>query len=224
MLNDMDITLWMNEHRLEALCQHYRHLEKVVEGYLQVLYERHVPAAEQETIEAQVQVEQVEYDRYHEQNRRFALLEVVENGASRYFETDECTTLFAAASRFVSALKTQQVQGKHFQGNLIDLAFGDCLETDPAYMQDYTSHCRGDPRVVFCAKVNFDHRFIHGWVVGYGGWTEYNNGQLTDGVRAATRKGSLTTPQQEKIFTAKINENNPDFDADEDADMGLQMQ
>jgi hypothetical protein len=224
MADDTDITLWVNRHRLKALQEHDINVENRLDRFFSSLYKEFVPDGEREIIEARIQSEQEESDRYYEQNRRFALMEIIENGASCYCESDNCTTLFAAASRFVKALKTQKASGKQFQGGLTDLAFGDCLETDPAYIKDYTSHHSNDPRVVFCAEVNFDKGYINDWNVGYCGWTQYNTDRLADGVRAATRKKYLTPEQREQIFEAKVNEGNPEFDADEDADMGIQMQ
>ena len=112
MPNDRDVTIWINEHRLKALYDNGVDVENDLAEFADTLYNDFVPEDERKNIESQIQVEQEEANRYHEQNRRFALLEIVENGVSCYCESEKCTTLFAAASRFVKALKTQKEQGK----------------------------------------------------------------------------------------------------------------
>ena len=222
MPNDKDVTIWFNEHRLNALYEQGVDAENDLSEFLDSLYDKFVPAEKKEKIEKLIQTEQEESDRYYEQSRSFALLEIIENGTSCYCESDNCKTLFAVASRFVKALKTKKVQGKSLQGGLTDMAFGDCYETDFMYMQDYIGQYRGDTRVAFCAKINFDAGIIHDWNVGSCGWTEYNTERLTDGVRAATRKQNLTSDEREFLFEAKINEDNPEWD--ENGDIGMQMQ
>ena len=214
MPNDVDVTVWFNEHRLNALCENGIDAENDLSGFLDSLYDQFVPEEEKEKIEAQIQTEQEEYDRYHEQNRHFSLMEIIENGVSCYCESENCTTLFGAASRFINALEIRNTQEKHFQGGLTDLAFGDCFETKSVYMQNYTGDYNSDPRVAFCAKINFDAKIISDWDVCCRSWTEYSAERLTDGIQTATKEQNLTAEQRASIFDDKINEGDAEFDED----------
>jgi len=223
MVEDIEITVWMNKYRLDALHDQGVNVEVLLTEYLADLYARFVPAEIRGQIDARIDNERDESERLAEQNRRYALLEIVENGVSCYCESEKCTTLFAVASRFIQALKAQKAQGNHLQGGLTDLAFGDCYDIAPEIIQDHTGPSGGAPRVVLCAMVNFDEGHIDEWDADSRGWTRHDSGRLAGGIRAAERKKQLAPKFRERAFDAKIHEGTPELDEDEECGMGLRL-
>ena len=211
MPNDKDIILWMNEHRLNALYQHYPKVENELQQLFDGLYEIHVPADEQEKIEKLIQTEQEESDHQAEESRRFSLLTITQSGESVCYENDNCRSFFNAALWVVEAWKKNP-----------QWINDDGLRTDPSFMQDAVEQYQSDPRIILCAEINHDKGHMRVWCEGL--WMEFSGDQLTKAVHAATRKQNLTDEQREEIFESNINEGIQSFNEHEDSDMGIQMQ
>lgn len=193
MADDTDITLWVNRHRLKALHEHDINVENRLDCFFNSLYKEFVPPGEREIIEARIQSEQEEFDRATEQNRRFALLTIVQDGESAYYEYDRCDSILTAAQWFVRALKENPL-------TISD----DGVRTILPEMTDSVQQMQTDPRVTLCAELNHDKGYMRVWEDGE--WVEYGGDQLTKAVRAATRKQLLKPHQREEIFETKLNE------------------
>ena len=213
MAEDMDVTLWFNKHRLDALYAHGADVENDLTEFFNSLYDQFVPAEERKKIEELIHDEQQEADRMAEESRRFSLLTITQNGESVCYEYDNCQSFYKAASWFVKALKENKTK-----------PVDDGLRTDPSFMQAAIDQFQRDPRVTLCAELNHDKGHMRVWCEGF--WMEFGGDQLTKAVRAANRKQHLTPEQREEIFESNITEGIPTFivDADEDSDMGMQMQ
>jgi len=212
--DDMDVTLWFNKHRLDALYDHDVDIENDLTAYFNSLYDQFVPANERKQIEARIKTEQEESDRATEQSRRFALLTVVQDGESACYEYDNCPHVLTAAQWFVRALKENP-----------RTPCDDGVRTILPEMTDSVQQIQTDPRVTLCAELNQDKGYMRVWEDG--GWVEYGGDQLTKAVRAATRKQYLTPDQREEIFETKLDELaavTSESDENEDADMGMRMQ
>ena len=78
-MNDIDITIYFNEHRLEKLESYLLKKGSSVEHELQNLldkfYEQTVPDRERMEVEAQIELEQAEESAQREATRRFAVVQ-----------------------------------------------------------------------------------------------------------------------------------------------------
>lgn len=214
MADDIDITLWVNRHRLKALQEHNIHVENRLDHFFSSLYKEFVPPGERETIEARIQSEQKEADRATEQSRRFALLSIVQDGESACYEYDHCDSILTAAQWFVKSLK-ENTRAPSDDG----------IRSIPPEMHESVRQMQTDPRVTLCAELNHDKGYMRVWEDG--DWVEYGGDQLIKAVRAATRKQHLRPHQREEIYKEKLNEitaATPELEADEDIDTGMQMQ
>ena len=214
MADDMDVTLWFNRHRLDALREHGVDVENDLTEFFNSLYDQFVPAEEKEKIEVRIKTEQEESDQAAENSRRFALLTIVQDGASACYEYDNCKSILTAAQWFVKALKenTRPVSDDGVRNILPE-------------MTDSVQQMQTDPRVTLCAELNHDKGYMSVWEDGE--WVEYGGDALTKAVRAATRKQHLKSHEREEIYKEKLDELTapaPDTEPDEDADAGMTMQ
>jgi len=214
MPNDKDVTIWINEHRLDALYSHGVDVENDLAEFVDTMYNDFVPEDEREKIEARIQSEQEESDRETENSRQFALLTIVQDGESACYEYDNCNSILTAAQWFVKALKENPVPPSD-----------DGVRTILPEMTESVEQMQTDPRVTLCAELNHDKGYMCVWEDGE--WVEYGGDALTKAVRAATRKQHLKPHEREEIYKEKLDElTAPAIDTvpDEDQDEGMQMQ
>jgi hypothetical protein len=212
--DDTDITLWMNKHRLKALQEHDIDVENRLYDFFNSLYMRYVPPGEREMVEARISADDAESERQYEQSRRFALLTIVQDGASACYEYDKCDSILTAAQWFVTALKANTKPPSD-----------NGIRTILPEMTESVQQMQTDSRVTLCAELNHDKGYMRVWEDSE--WVEYGGDALTKAVRAATRKQHLKPHQREDIYKEKLEEltaATPDFNADEDFDTGMQMQ
>ncbi len=101
---DEEITLYYNEHRLDALrvnlSTQNRNLSQELYKALDRLYEQVVPADERKEVEVFIKDEEQKEAERREARRRFAVFHVCENGADAYFTSEHFKTFSAAAYRY----------------------------------------------------------------------------------------------------------------------------
>lgn len=214
MPEDMDITLWFNKHRLDALYEHGVNIENDLTEFFNSLYNQFVPAEERKKIEEQIKTEQAEDELKAEQSRRFALLTITQDGATACYEYDNCRSPYTAASWFVRALKESTL-----------MISDDGVRSILPSMTDSVRRMETDSRVNFCAELNHDKGYMRLWDDGE--WKEYSGDQLTKAVRAASRKAHLKPEQRDDIFIAKLDEltsdsTEPNMDEGESGGMVMQ--
>ena len=171
-------------------------LQEVLSDCLLEHYCDEVPEADQNVIEAKIQMEYAEHKRYY-RRKRFALLQVTEKGKVRYYDSERYTTLFELAQRAAEAL----------DGASAADVFSDCLETKPDYMTNFLTGFDVDHRVALCAEINLDKGIVRERNGAY--WTEYSAQQIADAL-AATRD-CATPEEQKRLFEARLYRDWPGF-------------
>lgn len=97
-MNSVDLGFFYNERKLNALEKYY---EGTVEGYIEyqldILFQEIVPNDEQNAIEELNLREELEAKKSEQENRRFSLNHIRENGKDYYFIDERIKSFYAAA-------------------------------------------------------------------------------------------------------------------------------
>lgn len=110
-MNAVDLGFFYNERKLNALEKHY---EGTVEGYIEyqldILFEEVVPYDEQNAIEELNLREELEAKKLEQENRRFSLNHIRENGKDYYFTDEDAKSFYAASNIYRSYSRKNIVQ------------------------------------------------------------------------------------------------------------------
>ena len=104
-MNDIDITLYLNEYRVralaDALCNQTAETveDKLTEAF-DTLYQEYVPDEQRASIEARIERENAAEQARLEAARRFAVYHIRENGDDYHFTSDHFRTPMQAAYRY----------------------------------------------------------------------------------------------------------------------------
>lgn len=110
-MNAVDLGLFYDERKLNAIKEHY---DGTVEGYveyqLDILFQDIVPNHEQNAIEELNIREEIEAKKAAQENRRFSLNHILENGMDYYFTDEDARSFYAAANIYRSYSRKNIVQ------------------------------------------------------------------------------------------------------------------
>lgn len=110
-MNAVDLGLFYDERKLNALQKYY---DGTVEGYIEyqldTLFEEVVPNDVQNAIEELNLREEIELKKSAEENRRFSLNHILENGVDYYFTDEDAKSFYAAANIYRSYSRKKVVQ------------------------------------------------------------------------------------------------------------------
>ena len=104
-MNDIDITLYLNEYRVRALAdalgnQTAETVEDKLTEVFDTLYQEYVPDEQRASIEAMIESEYAAEQAKTEAARRFAVYHIRENGDDYHFTSDHFRTPMQAAYRY----------------------------------------------------------------------------------------------------------------------------
>ena len=104
-MNDIDITLHLNEYRVRALAyalgsQTAETVEDKLTEAFDMLYQEYVPDEQRAAIEARIERENAAEQARREAKRHFAVFHIRENGEDYHFTSDHFRTPMQAAYRY----------------------------------------------------------------------------------------------------------------------------
>ena len=104
-MNDIDITLFLNEYRVKALEEALGNrtaetIEDKLREAFDVLYQEYVDDEQRASIEAKIECEEAAEQARTEAKRRFAVYHVRENGEDYHFTSDHFRSPMQAAYRY----------------------------------------------------------------------------------------------------------------------------
>lgn len=110
-MNAIDLGMYYDERKLNAIKEHY---DGTVEGYIEyqldILFQDVVPYHEQNAIEELNVRDEIEAKKAAEENRRFSLNHILENGKDYYFTDEDARSFYAAANIYRSYSRKNIVQ------------------------------------------------------------------------------------------------------------------
>lgn len=154
-MNDIDITLFLNEYRVKALEEALGNrtaetIEDKLSEAFDVLYQEYVDDEQRASIEAKIECEEAAEQARIEAKRRFAVYHVRENGEDYHFTSDHFRSPMQAAYRY----RLYDRNELSANPQTLTAAF---IETNPISLKKFNDACtdiNSDKRIT--ALVEFD--------------------------------------------------------------------
>ena len=204
-MNDIDINLYYNRYRLEALERVLHSQAKIIEDavypMLDSLYEQLVPATERGDIENRIAAENAKAAAEAEAARRFGVIHLHQGDDDFYLVANEQKDLYTMA-----ALYRRQLQPSIGTVPLWDLT-GQFHKADRVFQSDYLRLCRAMPddhRITALMELDFDSGTISVCENRENAWTTYSLKDVSTAIFKAERKSGLSSAVRQRIFNEAL--------------------
>ena len=200
-MNDIDINLYYNRYRLEAmervLHSQGKSIEDAVYPMLDSLYEQLVPAAERGDIENRIAAENAQAAAEAEAARRFGVIHLHQGDDDFYLVANEQKDLYTMAALY----------RRHLQPNIGTVPLWDLTgqfhKADRVFQSDYLRLCRAMPddhRITALMEMDFDSGTISVCDNRENSWTTYSLKDVSTAIFKAERKSGLSSAVRQRIF------------------------
>lgn len=200
-MNDIDVTVYFNEHRLAALDEILNNQGRTIEGVLRKCFEETyaslVPEEKREEIETLIRQEEAQAQREAEAARRFAVIHFHEDGDDLHFTSDLRNTFYSAAYRYRNFL--QEDVGKLPLDCLAD-CYGEHQNIDAAAFSALCDAMEQDECVNVLLEFDFDEGIIHVKEQDDLEWRGYRLKDVSIAVCRAERDPNLSLRAKEMVF------------------------
>ena len=204
-MNDIDITLYYNRYRLDAmervLHSQGKSIEDAVYPMLDSLYEQLIPAVERGDIENRIAAENAQAAAEVEAAKRFALVHLEHGEDEFYLMTPVHKSLYDIAS-----LYRKQLQPNIGKVPLWDLT-GKFQKADRIFEADFYRMYRQmpvDKRITAAMHMEFGNGIIRVCDNDAGLWTVYRLKDISSAVYKAERKSGLSSDVRQGIFESTL--------------------
>ena len=204
-MNDIDINLYYNRYRLDALERvlhsQGKSIEDAVYPMLDSLYEQLVPAEERGDIENRIAAENAQAAAEAEAAKRFALVHL-EHGEDEFY----LMTLVHKSLYDVASLYRKQLQPNIGKVPLWDLT-GKFHKADRIFEADFYRMYRQmpvDKRITAAMHMEFGTGIIRVCDNDAGLWTVYRLKDISSAIYRAERKSGLSSAVRQRIFNEAL--------------------
>ena len=204
-MNDIDINLYYNRYRLEALERvlhsQGKSIEDAVYPMLDSLYEQLVPAVERGDIENRIAAENAQAAAEAEAARRFGVVHLHQGEDDFYLIANEQKDLYS-----IAGLYRRQLQPNIGMVPLWDLT-GQFHKADRVFQSDYLRLCRAMPddhRITALMELDFDSGTISVCDNRENSWTTYSLKDVSTAIFKAERKSGLSSAVRQRIFNEAL--------------------
>lgn len=224
-MNDEEIVLYFNEHRLRKLESYLLKDGSSVEHELQNLlnrfYEQTVPENERIEVEAQIELEREREAAEREAARRFAVVHFHEGEDDFFFTSEVRNNFYSIANLYRSTLKDEI--GKN---TLDSIALNNFLACEPISDMTFSVLCSAmpnDPRITALVEFDFDRSTVSVCENSANVWQTYSLKDVSTAMYKAERKEGLSLETRHEIFATALEGKEITFDTSEDEGPALQM-
>ncbi len=202
-MGDIDISIYYNERRLEAMKQKLAEqgttIEAEMKNMMDVLYETILPREVCDEIDSQVAKEQAQAEAESEAARRFAVYHIRENGEDYHFTSDFFQTVMQSAYRY-RLYERGELSDEH-------KTFADSfVETQPISLEKFNEVCtdmNSDKRVTALVEFDLDNGSVSICDSSDNAWWCYSLHDFSVAAYKAYRAvGRSTTDRKEKFAEA----------------------
>ena len=204
-MNDIDINLYYNRYRLEALERvlhsQGKSIEDAVYPMLDSLYEQLVPETERGDIENRIAAENAKAAAEEEAAKRFGVVHLHQGDDDFYLIANEQKDLYSMAG-----LYRRQLQPNIGTVPLWDLT-GQFHKAARVFQSDYLRLCRAmrdDHRITALMELDFDSGTISVCDNRENSWTTYSLKDVSTAVFKAERKSGLSSAVRPRIFNEAL--------------------
>ena len=224
-MNDIDITLYFNEHRLEKLESYLLKKGSSVEHELQNLlyrfYEQTVPVHERMEVEAKIELEEEQEAAAREAARHFAVVHFHEGDDDLFFTSDLRNSFYSIAHLYRASLKDEI--GKYTLDSIAHSNFSGCQVINDMMFSVLCNAMPNDPRITALVEFNFDDNTIGVCENNKKSWCTYTLKDVSAAMYKAERKEGLSLDARHEIFATALEGKEITFDEGEDESPALQM-
>lgn len=215
-MNDIDITLYLNEYRVKVLAdalgeQTANTVEDELQEAFDALYLEYVPGEKRADIEAQIEQEELAEQARKESERRFAVYHIRENGEDYHFTSEHFRSPMQAAYRY-RLYAREELSAK--PQTLAD-AF---IETDPLPIEKFAEFCEdmnSDPRVTALIEFDLDNDAVSICDSSDNAWWTYSLHDFSVAAFKAYRLDYYADDCRREIFNNSLAGKEIDMDEDE---------
>lgn len=205
-MNDIDITIYFNEHRLEKLesylLKNGSSVEHELQNLLDKFYEQTVPERERMEVEAQIELEQAEESAQREATRRFAVVHFHEGDDDYFFTSELRNSFYSIASLYRSTL--QDEIGKYTLDSIAQSNFSGSEQISDVMFSVLCDAMPNDPRITALVEFDFDHDAVSVCESSDNAWRTYSLKDMSTAVYKAKRKEGLDLESREVIFETAL--------------------
>lgn len=223
-MNDIDITVYFNKHRLAALDEALNNQGRTIEGELrksfEETYESLVPEEKREEIESLIRQEEAQAQREAEAARRFAVIHFHEDGDDFYFTSDLRNTFYSAAYRYRNFL--QEDVGKLTLDSLA-VAFGEHQPIDDLTFSILCDAMEHDERITALLEFDFDSGILSVKEQADLEWRSYQLKDVSTAIYQAERKNGLSLQIRERIFEEALHGQEVSNEPQEESQDGMKL-
>lgn len=204
-MNDIDITLYFNEHRLYALADVLGQRtadtveDKLAEAF-DMLYQEYVPEEQRAVIEATIEQEEISEQAHLEAERRFAVFHIRENGEDYHFTSDHFTSAMQAACRY------RLYKRGELSANPQTLADA-FIETNPISLEKFNEACtdmNSDKRITTLLEFDLDEGRVSVCDSGDNAWQTYSLSDFSTAAFKAYRSEYRDKACRREIFYSSL--------------------
>ena len=160
-MNDIDVTVYFNEHRLAALDEILNGQGRTIEGVLRKCFEETyaslVPEEKREEIETLIRQEEAQAQQEAEAARRFAVIHFHEDGDDFHFTSDLRNNFYSAAYLYRNYMRENE--GRLTLDSLA-LSFGEHQPIDDLTFSVLCDAMEHDERITALLEFDFDEGVI----------------------------------------------------------------
>ncbi len=196
-MGDIDISIYYNERRLEAmqkkLAEQGTTVEIELKNMMDVLYESVLPVEVCAEIDAQIAKEQVDADAEYEAARRFGVYHIRQNGEDTHFISELYNSFYSAAYRY--RVYSRSVTDADF--------FALFVNRQPIDTVEFSKFCDAmntDPRITTFVEFDLDEGTVSTYENGHDGWISYNLKDVSNAIYKANRKHHQTSEMRQNTF------------------------
>ena len=200
-MNDIDVTVYFNEHRLAALDEILNDQGRTIEGVLRKCFEETyaslVPEEKREEIEALIRQEEAQTQREAEAARRFAVIHFHEDGDDFHFTSDLRNNFYSAAYLYRNFMRENE--GRLTLDSLA-LSFGEHQPIDDLTFSVLCTAMEHDDRITALLEFDFDSGVISVKEQADPEWRSYRLKDVSTAIYRAERRNGLSLQTREQIF------------------------
>ena len=204
-MNDIDITLYLNEYRVRALADALAErtantVEDELHEAFDALYLEYVPGERRADIEAQIEQEEIAEQARIEAGRRFAVYHIRENDEDYHFTSEHFRNPMQAAYRY-RLYARGQLSAKP---QTLAAAF---IETEPISIEKFAEICEdmnSDPRVTALIEFDLDNDAVSVCDSSDNAWRTYSLHDFSAAAFKAYRSDYYANDCRREIFNNSL--------------------
>ena len=224
-MNDVELTIFFNEQRLEKLETYLLKKgsspEHELQKLLDDLYERTVPEPERKELEAKLALQKELEDMQREAARRFAVIHVHQGDEDVFFMSELRDSFYSIANLYRSTLRDEI--GKYSLDSIALCGFGGCSQISDIQFSKYCESMPDDPRVTTLVEFDFDNSMVSVLDRESDAWRTYDLRDVSTAMYKAERKDGLSLEARHEIFNTALEGKEITYGEGEDESPVMQM-